>query len=291
MRKTFKVLFAVIFFGMSSQAQIKIGDNPTIVNNAALLELESTNKGILMPRISLTGTQDVTTIPSPTTGLLIYNISTMGVSPNNVAPGFYYYDGMQWKAFVSTTTVVGAESKAGQFLRFGIDSQTINASTEVSLRFVNNNSTAEMGNNLSGTANFISTFEDSEIGTGSLENVALSAGLGTPARTTDRVKLSEGVYRITLQLVGKSDYNPVPAYLNFKLAINNNEYSYRDGLLSQTNGNTDMTGTFIDYVILTSESYIDFTVSATNKNWVLKDYVSLSGGKLYRSICTIERLR
>ncbi len=39
-----------------ANAQVKIGDNPTTVNKAAILELESTNKGLLFPRVNLTST-------------------------------------------------------------------------------------------------------------------------------------------------------------------------------------------------------------------------------------------
>ena len=53
-----------------AQAQIKIGDNPGNINTSAVLELESTTKGFLLPR--MTGTQ-MTAIPTPPSGMMIYN--------------------------------------------------------------------------------------------------------------------------------------------------------------------------------------------------------------------------
>ena len=55
------------------QAQVKIGDNPTEINTSAELEIESTDKGILLPRLT-TAQRDA--ISEPAEGLLIYNIET-----------------------------------------------------------------------------------------------------------------------------------------------------------------------------------------------------------------------
>ena len=55
---------------LNINAQVKIGDNPTVINQSAALEVSSTNKGVLMPR--LTNTQ-MLAIPSPVAGLAIYN--------------------------------------------------------------------------------------------------------------------------------------------------------------------------------------------------------------------------
>jgi hypothetical protein len=58
----------------------------------AALNIEATNQGILVPRIELTSTLDVITIPNASTSLLVYNT----VTQNNVSPGFYYWDGTMW---------------------------------------------------------------------------------------------------------------------------------------------------------------------------------------------------
>jgi hypothetical protein len=52
-----------------------------------LLEVKSTSKGILIPRMTLTQRNAITT---PATGLMIYQ--------TNNTPGFYYYDGSKWTA-------------------------------------------------------------------------------------------------------------------------------------------------------------------------------------------------
>jgi hypothetical protein len=79
-------------------AQTGIGT--TTPNASAKLDVYSTNKGFLPPRIALLSTTDVVTIASPATGLVIYNTNTAGTTPNNVLPGYYYWDGAKWNGLV-----------------------------------------------------------------------------------------------------------------------------------------------------------------------------------------------
>ena len=59
--------------------------------------------GFLPPRVALTGTNDLSTITSPATGLLVYNTATAGTKPNDVIPGYYYYNGISWVTIGATT--------------------------------------------------------------------------------------------------------------------------------------------------------------------------------------------
>lgn len=78
----------------------QVGINTTSPSSASALEIRSTDKGFLMTKVALTGTDDLTTItPSVTTGLLVYNTATAGSAGNEVAPGFYYFDGTSWQRF------------------------------------------------------------------------------------------------------------------------------------------------------------------------------------------------
>lgn len=97
--KNINLIITLFVISGSVSAQIisqKVGDNPTLISNSAVLEVESTNKGVLIPRIALTSATDSSTINSPATSLFIYNTATAGTSPNNVTPGFYYWGGVSW---------------------------------------------------------------------------------------------------------------------------------------------------------------------------------------------------
>jgi hypothetical protein len=64
------------------------------------MDVRSTDKGFLMTKVALTGTDDVTTItPSATTGLMVYNTVSAGAAGVQVTPGFYYWNGSTWRRF------------------------------------------------------------------------------------------------------------------------------------------------------------------------------------------------
>jgi len=81
----------LILFTLISKAQVKIGDNPNTINSNSLLELESTNKGLLAPRVALNDINSVSPLTAPVTaGMLVF--STGGSLPD----GFYYWNGTNW---------------------------------------------------------------------------------------------------------------------------------------------------------------------------------------------------
>lgn len=103
-----KILFFLLI-SLTALAQTGIGT--TTPNASAKLEVFSTNKGFLPPRITLTGASDVSTIATPVAGLLIYNTATAGTAPNNVVPGYYYWNGTFWSQ-ISTGLILDASKTA-----------------------------------------------------------------------------------------------------------------------------------------------------------------------------------
>ncbi len=86
--------FILLGWGHAAFAQVGIGT--TTPASSSALDITSSNKGFLPPRISLTSLTDNSTISSPSTGLLIYNTATAGTAPNNVIPGYYFWNGTKW---------------------------------------------------------------------------------------------------------------------------------------------------------------------------------------------------
>jgi len=67
------------------------------------LDINSATAGVLVPRVSLTARNVAAPIVNPQggsliAGTLIWNTATTGTTPNNVSPGYYYWDGSAWKA-------------------------------------------------------------------------------------------------------------------------------------------------------------------------------------------------
>ena len=97
MKKQLLLISAVLLTTFSGYAQTKIKDgtvagSPTLPNSGAILELESTNKGLLLPRVALSSTTTWGLSGSITAGMTVYNTATA----NDVTPGYYYNDGTQW---------------------------------------------------------------------------------------------------------------------------------------------------------------------------------------------------
>src|SRR6185503_12854434 len=90
------VTITVLFFAVCSQAQVKIGNNPNTIDANSLLELESTNKGFLPPRVALNSLSSVSplsgTVP---TGMLVYS------SGGTLTDGYYYWNGAGWVLLAS----------------------------------------------------------------------------------------------------------------------------------------------------------------------------------------------
>lgn len=96
MKKFILLLFLSPFASLS-----QVGVNTT--NPNAMMDITSTNNGLLIPRVALLSAIDNTTVVNPQGGALItstlvYNTTPSGVSPDNVVAGFYFWNGTRWVA-------------------------------------------------------------------------------------------------------------------------------------------------------------------------------------------------
>jgi hypothetical protein len=102
MKKGIIFIVIVSVFALKGKAQTGIGT--TTPNAAAKLDVSSTTKGFLPPKVALTATNSFdpitglsgSTALATAAGLLIYNTATAGTAPNNVVPGYYYWNGTMW---------------------------------------------------------------------------------------------------------------------------------------------------------------------------------------------------
>ena len=87
---------------------IAINADGAAPNASALLDVDATalpalaKKGLLVPRIALGATNVAAPVVAPATSLLVYNAATAGAAPNNVTPGYYYWNGAVWVRFATT---------------------------------------------------------------------------------------------------------------------------------------------------------------------------------------------
>ncbi|HOZ52799.1 MAG TPA: hypothetical protein PLU17_13125, partial [Chitinophagaceae bacterium] len=78
---------------LTNAQNIGINQTGATPNASAMLDVSATDKGMLIPRVSLTSTSDLNTIANPATSLLVYN-SNAGMIGGSV--GFYYWNGTAW---------------------------------------------------------------------------------------------------------------------------------------------------------------------------------------------------
>ena len=96
--------FALIIFISFGQGT---GFNTTgaSANASAGVDIDFTNKGLLIPRVSLTSITDAATITSPATSLLVYNSNAAMTNGNGL--GYYYWDGAKWLPAAMTSNSGG----------------------------------------------------------------------------------------------------------------------------------------------------------------------------------------
>ncbi|MEC4005750.1 hypothetical protein OX283_013850 [Flavobacterium sp. SUN052] len=151
MQKMIILFLAIPIFSFS-----QIGVNTT--NPNAMLDVNSTNNGILIPRVQLTSITDVITVVNPqggalTTSTLVYNLAPAGIAPNNVLAGFYYWNGTFWVSIAGNTTGWSLNGNGGT------------------------NATAPFNTNFSTNDNFLGTsdYKDLYLGTNNYPRMKLDA--------------------------------------------------------------------------------------------------------------------
>jgi hypothetical protein len=92
-------LIVVSFFTTTCFSQsVSINNTGAASDSTAMLDVSSTTKGLLIPRMTA---QQKTGITNPATGLLIYQ--------TDGDPGFYYFNGTNW--FLLVTTAVNTDKQ------------------------------------------------------------------------------------------------------------------------------------------------------------------------------------
>lgn len=94
------ISFTFCLFTSKIFAQASINTSGNAPHSSAGLDIDFTNKGLLIPRVALTQTTSSSPISSPATSLMVYNTA----SANDVTPGYYYWDGSKWVRFFDSNT-------------------------------------------------------------------------------------------------------------------------------------------------------------------------------------------
>lgn len=114
-----KLVFTLLLFPLFIQAQV--GINTTTPDASSMLDINATDKGLLIPRVSIPDLNAASPITAPATSLLVYNTNT------TTGTGFYYWDGTKWTPFtggISHWTKVGNDIYNNNSANVGVGTTT-----------------------------------------------------------------------------------------------------------------------------------------------------------------------
>jgi hypothetical protein len=112
--KKIYLLALFLLSGVTFSQNIGINTTGALPDNSAMLDVVSTNKGVSFPNVALTSETDAATVPSPKTGLMVYN--TNAAMP--CGAGLYFNNGTPaspaWVCFSKTIRNFHAYDNAGR---------------------------------------------------------------------------------------------------------------------------------------------------------------------------------
>ncbi|MCF0060528.1 hypothetical protein MUK70_14890 [Dyadobacter chenwenxiniae] len=145
----------IVLLWQSANAQ-SVGINTNTPDASSVLDINSLNKGVLLPKVSLESTTDKFTVPDPAHALLLYNINTQ-IGPE----GFYYNSGDKnnplWRLVGTRLNLPFSQSSSSGGALFFIE----NSSNEANAIAISGLSqkigvrgSSESGTGVSGTSNY-----------------------------------------------------------------------------------------------------------------------------------------
>lgn len=233
------------------------GIGTTAPNNSAILEMVSTIKGVLVPRMTQLQRD---AIASPATGLLIYQ--------TDIIAGFYYYSGTAWTAVGANTTL-----------------SNLNATTAINSNLLpNTNGTLNLGSNAFKWNNIYLNALKIGGATQTSAFIPYTSGTGINIAGTTITNIAPDQ---TVVLSGGGATIITGSYPNFTISSTDNNTTYNAGSGLSLTGNT-FDNTAPDQVVtLTgtggttiSGSYPDFTINSSDggSGWSLSGNAGTNDG-------------
>lgn len=87
------LLFITLSVQETTAQNIAVNTDGASPNSSAMFDIQSTNRGLLIPRVSISSTTDASTISSPATSLLVYNTNASISGSTADGIGYYYNAG------------------------------------------------------------------------------------------------------------------------------------------------------------------------------------------------------
>src|SRR5260221_3879465 len=108
-----KSIVVIAFFLLAGTSVLPQGIGTTSPNADAALDISSTTKGLLPPRVALSATNLASPLSAHVAGMLVYNTATAGSGNTAVVPGIYVNDGTKW--YLLTTGAASGGGTCGSY--------------------------------------------------------------------------------------------------------------------------------------------------------------------------------
>lgn len=92
---------ALVLSLSAEQAHAQQGFGTDKPHKSAAVDIQSSKRGLLIPRVGLESTKDKKTVNDPAQSLMVYNEKTQ----NDVTPGYYYWDTDHWVRFAKQSEI------------------------------------------------------------------------------------------------------------------------------------------------------------------------------------------
>lgn len=210
--------FAFIFAGIFSFAQVGIGTETP--NPDSDLTLASTNKGLLLNKVTLTNTSDAAPLSAHVEGMYLYNTAVTG----DVTEGVYYNNGAKWikvegtdwktlgntdGEIASSTQALGTSYSSGNVLgTLGTSDNLVVVSGGKVHSILSKDGTMNGGGEAAssfswGSGNTVGTKNNTALGSGNTASGDYSASIGSNNNNTATNSISLGLNNI---LSGNKNY-------------------------------------------------------------------------------------
>jgi hypothetical protein len=267
--KTNRNIFTKLFLGISLltlfinagfSQNVGINSSGNRPDTSAMLDIASTSKGMLIPRVSLTSLTDASTILTPATSLLVYNTNTS--TSVTLGVGYYFNSGTSgspvWQKLVATSdTVVKSVTPNGDMIKL--------SRFPMGEIYMNGNAT----NTSCVTNTWIKAAGSTSISSGAWDfwNGGISNRL---VYTGASRKMFHIACTISLTNTGGNS-------TNMKAALYKNGTILSNGIvMTRLNGGTDYTSTAIHVMTdMAAGDYLELWINSSNTQSILIDYMNM----------------
>ena len=95
--KLIKIITLAILVSTPSITSAQVAIGALALDDGAIFQVDSDDKGLLLPRVELNSRTDTSTISGPEqNGLWVFNTQSAGSGNNRVSPGFYFWEDGEW---------------------------------------------------------------------------------------------------------------------------------------------------------------------------------------------------